>query len=258
MGHKLLTPDSRLIMPADRFRRRDIHQSPMSPSGRMDSSVSPMAIKRVDLGENGKFSGYLSVFGNEDFYGEVVAPGAWKESIADWKSSGQMVPLLWQHMSFEPIGVWTLFEEDKIGLRGEAQILVDAGPTEARAWAHVKAGSITGLSPGYYLEEWQADDEGNFTILKADLREGSVVTFPANREAQIDEQKAGTLEIRRRVARGEPLTVRQMELLLREHAGLSRSNAAAVIDGGYKNWIRREAASEDDSLDGWNTPPSLD
>lgn len=220
-------------------------------------SVSPLSIKRVDLGEKGRFGGYLSVFGNIDWYGEVVERGAWAESIAAWKASGEKVPLLWQHESWEPIGIWDNFREDDKGLYGEAQILVDAGPLEARAWAHIKAGSLAGLSPGYYLEEWAQTDDGQFRILKADLREGSVVTFPANRAAQIDEVKSTTLDARRRLARGENLTVRQMETVLREHAGLPRAAAAAVLKGGYENWLRREADETEEIMPDWMIPPAL-
>lgn len=239
------------------FGRKDSVAAHRTPSGRMDCSLSPMSIKKVDLGDNGVFSGYLSVFGNVDFYGEVVRPGAWAESIAAWEKSGEYVPLLWQHMSDEPIGIWRRFEEDDTGLWGEAQVLIDAGPTEKRAWAHIKAGSLKGLSPGYYLERYTIDEEEQiFYLDKCDLREGSLVTFPANKEAQVDESKAATLEIRRRLAKGETLTVRQMEFVLRDECGLSNAAARAVIERGYKSWAGRDAGSDDD-LTGWNDPPSL-
>lgn len=247
---------SMLKFDRDRFRSksRSAVRVKRDPSGQMDRSISSMHIKRVDLGEDGKFSGYLSVFNNIDFYGEVIAPGAWTESIAAWKASGQPMPLLWQHDSWEPIGVWTDLKEDKYGLRADGQILIKAGALEQRAWAHIQAGSMAGLSVGFYLEEWQEDSEGGFTITKADLREGSVVTFPANREALIDETKQATLAVRRKLAHQEPLTVREMEFMLREQVGLSRRAAATVIEGGYKDWHRRETGIEDDTDRGWNEP----
>ena len=240
-----------------RFGAKSALQARKAPSARLAQSVSPMSIKKVNLGTEGVFSGYLSVFGNVDFYGEVVQPGAWAQSIADWEKSGEYVPLLWQHLSDEPIGVWRRFEEDKTGLWGEAQVLVDAGPMERRAWAHIQAGSLKGLSPGYYLEKYSIDDaEQIFYIDRADLREGSLVTFPANKEAQVDESKKATLEIRRRLSRGETLTVRQMEFVLRDECGLSNAAARAVIERGYKSWAGQDAGSDDD-LTGWNDPPSL-
>lgn len=33
---------------------------------------------------DGEFVGYASVFGNRDSYGEVVAPGAFAESLDEW------------------------------------------------------------------------------------------------------------------------------------------------------------------------------
>ena len=240
------------------FGRKDAINATMPPSQALDRSLSPLRIKRAELGENGKFSGYLSKFNNVDFYGEIVRPGAFTETIKNWKAEGSVMPLLWQHSSMEPIGVWNELKEDKVGLFAEGQILVEAGPLEARAWAHVKAGSLSGLSIGYYVNKWSMDeDEGILYLDEIDLREGSLVTFPANREAQIDTVKKTSLELRRRVAHGQPLTVRQMEFALREHCGLSKQEARGVIDDGYKSWLSSASELGDDSLVGWNDPPRV-
>lgn len=245
-----------LVPLTNRFGRKDTQTAAMPPSQALDRSLSPARIKRAELGDNGRFSGYLSVFNNTDFYGEVVRPGAFTETIATWKAEGSVLPLLWQHSSFEPIGVWTDLKEDDYGLWAAGQILVDAGSLEQRAWAHVKAGSLSGLSIGYYVNKWSMDEEEGILYLdEIDLREGSLVTFPANREAQIDTVKKTALEMRRRVAHGEPLTVRQMEFALREHCGLSKQEARGVIDTGYKSWLDQATDLGVDSLDGWNEPP---
>ena len=39
----------------------------------------PLEIKSVD--ENGTFTGYGSVFHNEDSYGDIVRPGAFKKTL---------------------------------------------------------------------------------------------------------------------------------------------------------------------------------
>ena len=39
--------------------------------------------------EDGFFSGYASVFGNEDSYGDIVIKGAFAETIADWQARGK-------------------------------------------------------------------------------------------------------------------------------------------------------------------------
>ena len=75
----------------------------------------PFKIKAVS--EDGLFSGYGSVFGVIDSYKEVVAPGAFSESLS------QRTPaLLWQHRSGEPLGVYTDMVEDSIGLKVEGQL----------------------------------------------------------------------------------------------------------------------------------------
>ncbi|MAD98918.1 MAG: HK97 family phage prohead protease [Flavobacteriaceae bacterium] len=240
----------------ERFGRKDAETAVLPPTQALDRSLSPMRIKRAELGDNGRFSGYLSIFNNVDFYGEIVRPGAFTETIKNWKAEGSVMPLLWQHSSFEPIGVWNDLKEDDTGLWADGQILVDAGPLEQRAWAHVKAGSLSGLSIGYYVNKWSMDEEEGILYLdEIDLREGSLVTFPANREAQIDTVKKTSLELRRRVAHGEPLTVRQMEFALREHCGLSKAEARGVIDTGYKTWLSQSSDLGDDSDHGWNEPP---
>lgn len=218
--------------------------------------TSAWSLKRTDLGEDGKFRGYLSVFGNTDWYGEVMMPGCFTETIAEWKKSDEIMPLLWQHNPYEPIGVWTDFKEDKTGLWAEGQILVDAGPLERRAWAHIRAGSLTGLSPGYYLEEFDINEESMLLeILKVDLREGSVVTFPANREARIDNEKAMSVSVRRKLKSGLPLTVREVEHVVRDELGLSRRSATAIIDGGYRDLVKRDAPDLVDDLSGWDAAP---
>jgi HK97 family phage portal protein len=46
--------------------------------------------------DDGTFSGYGSVYGVVDSYNEVVAPGAFDESLAEIAAKGRSVPVLWQ------------------------------------------------------------------------------------------------------------------------------------------------------------------
>lgn len=68
-----------------------------------------------------------------------------------------------------------------------------------RAHAHMKAGSLTGLSIGYILKDWEYDREkGVFLLKEIDLWEVSLVTFPSNDEARIS-------DVKNALARGEIL-----------------------------------------------------
>jgi hypothetical protein len=42
-----------------------------------------------------------------------------------WKESGRLPPVLWQHRSGEPIGPFVEMAEDGVGLRVKGQLLVD-------------------------------------------------------------------------------------------------------------------------------------
>ncbi|WP_209270974.1 HK97 family phage prohead protease, partial [Streptomyces sp. NEAU-H3] len=80
-----------------------------------------------------------------------------------------------------------------VGLYVKGRLLVEADPLAKRAHGHMKAGSLTGLSIGYMLEDggYDYDKEKGIWLLKAiDLWEVSPVTFPANDEARITDVKS--------------------------------------------------------------------
>src|SRR5690606_33967522 len=66
-------------------------------------------IKAVE--DDGLFSGYLAVFDEVDAYHEVIKQGAFKKSLAAWKKKKMMPPILWQHDTAQPIGVYTEMRE---------------------------------------------------------------------------------------------------------------------------------------------------
>jgi phage head maturation protease len=73
-----------------------------------------LEIKSVD--DDGKFTGYGSVFGVVDSYREIVAKGAFADSLKAIKAKGRPVPVLWQHRSGQPIGVYDILVDDDHGL----------------------------------------------------------------------------------------------------------------------------------------------
>lgn len=189
----------------------------------------------------GTIEGYGSKFGLVDSYGESVVAGAFKKSLREWKKRKRPIPMLWQHDSRMPIGAWHDFEEDEVGLKlvGLLNLETQRG---REAWSDVKAETVGGLSIGYYEIKadpfsWEPTEEPR-KLYELDLRETSVVTFPALREAQIDAVKA-------RIARGEALTEREFEKFLREKLNLSRSDAETVNRIGYRAWRQREVGQAD-------------
>lgn len=126
----------------------------------------------------GQIAGYASLFGQADQAGDVVAPGAFKASLARTEAAGRRVKFLWQHDPATPIGVWHSLAEDSRGLHVAGEIL--PGVTRgADAVALLKAGAIDGLSIGYRTIRAAPNPEtGGRTLIEIDLWEVSLVTFP--------------------------------------------------------------------------------
>lgn len=207
----------------------------------MKQKKAPLKVKEFSLevkavNDDGFFSGYGSVFGVVDSYNEVVAPGAFSESLEELKVKNRKVPVLWQHKTDTPIGVWTDLQEDNKGLLGDGQLIVPDVPKAVEARALMAAGAVTGLSIGYYVRQSSYDEKtGIRTLLKLELVEISLVTFPANDDARID-------VIKSKLAHGTLPTLPEFERFLRE-AGFSKTEAAVVANRGLSHLLQGEPAS---------------
>jgi uncharacterized protein len=157
----------------------------------MKKAVSATMKERKEMGyslalktitEQGAFSGYASVFNVIDSQRDEVHPGAFRDTL---KARDVPVKLLWQHHMDAPIGVITALYEDVRGLYIEGQLLLEVA--QARdAYALLKAGAVTGLSIGYAPRRYTRDPHTGVRKLQAiDLVEVSLVTLPANAQAQV-------------------------------------------------------------------------
>lgn len=192
----------------------------------------PLKLKSVS--DSGEFEGYGSVFGVKDSYADIVLPGAFSQSLQRWHEKQSLPAMLWQHRMDEPIGIYTEMNEDSTGLYLKGRLLIDDDPLAKRAHAHMKAGSLTGLSIGYILNDWEYDQAKEAFLLKEiDLWEVSLVTFPANDDARVNDVKSA-------FARGEMPLPKHIERVLRD-VGLSRSQAKAFMAEGYGALSQREA-----------------
>lgn len=178
------------------------------------------------------FSGYGAVFDNVDSYGDVIQKGAFADTLARAKSSNDWPVMLLQHGGWgvgaedlTPIGIWTAMEEDNIGLKIEGKFADTARGREAYALLKMTPRpAITGLSIGYIAKEWEMrsrPDEPRRTLKKVDLLEVSLVTFPANPKARVQDVKSGP-------------DIREIERLLCDAGGLTRSQAKTLLSRGYK------------------------
>ncbi|MEP7240634.1 MAG: HK97 family phage prohead protease [Devosia sp.] len=187
-----------------------------------NKSAQVFRIKFAATGAPGAFSGYGSIFGNVDSYGEIVEPGAFNASLLKHRSDGSAPLMLWGHNPDQPIGKWTEIVEDKRGLylRGMLNLASSRGKD---AWAHVEAGDVDGLSIGY--REVKAKQDGIYRRLEVlDLMEVSIVTFPANGAARIGSK-------------------RELEAVLTK-SGLSQGAAAKIAAGGWPALARNSSDFE--------------
>lgn len=139
-------------------------------------------------GEYATFKGYASTFGNEDSYGDVIEPGAFKKTAAEANGT---LPILWQHDSDEVIGVYPNVAEDGNGLMVEGQLNLQSRRGR-EAYALLKQGAIKSMSIGFTIPDGKADfnqERQTRHIREVRLWEISLVTFPANTRAAITQVK---------------------------------------------------------------------
>lgn len=191
-------------------------------------------IKFAKDAPDGAFAGYGSVFGNRDLYGDVIAKGAFKETLREAKKNSQYPSMLLEHGSVMyfgatpeddlPIGVWTELKEDDVGLYVEGQLALKTrrGAEVYELMRMDPRPAIAGLSIGYRAVEWAIGtkpDEPRRTIKKLELFEVSLTGMPANRKAGVRDVKS--------------MTIRDFEGLLRD-AGFSNTAAKAIASRGFK------------------------
>ncbi|OEO23094.1 prohead protease [Pseudomonas sp. J237] len=187
----------------------------------------------------GCFSGFASTYGGEpDSYGDVIAPGAFTESLAAHAKAGTRPALLWQHDQRCPIGIWTGFDDSDEGLLSHGQLTLEV-PQAKAAHALMKDGALA-LSIGFNIPMGGAHtaDYGR-VISKIDLMEISLVAIPANVNAKITDVKCF-----------DPSSPnpREFERSVRDALGLSAREAKRLMAGGWSGLVRDEQSDDSEEL----------
>lgn len=151
--------------------------------------------KATDDGGNGGFVGYAATFDRDpDAYGDVIAKGAFADTIRAWADSGRPVPVLYGHNMDDPdynIGTAELVEDER-GLKATATF--DASPKAQRVRELLAQGRLSKMSFAYDIRDEatvELEDGTKANELRSlDLFEVSVVLVPANGHAEILESKA--------------------------------------------------------------------
>lgn len=203
------------------------------------TKAAPLKIKEIS--EAGEFSGYASVFGVVDSHQDIVMPGAFSRTLVDHKSKDRLPALLWQHKMDTPIGVFNVMREDDEGLYVEGQLLIDGDADAQKAHAHLKAGSVRGLSIGFSFfpdgSQYEFDSSRDaWLIREVNLWEVSIVTVPSNDEANVNDVKSA-------FSRGELPQTRELERALRKALGMSSREAKRLLADGMSGLAPKEKSN---------------
>ena len=146
--------------------------------------------------DTGTISGYFSTYDRiPDSYGDVIAPGAFTDTIKAREESGHPFPLCWNHDLDQIIGKVDSIEDTEKGPLMTASFFDTPLAQEKREI--VKSGVVYQFSFAYDVQGWErptAEEEraGIMNVLtKLDLFEVSIVPIPANQNAVMTEIKAG-------------------------------------------------------------------
>ncbi|MGV0793028.1 HK97 family phage prohead protease [Mycolicibacterium sp. XJ1819] len=140
--------------------------------------------------KEGQFVAYASVFGNKDSYGDVVMPGAFAKTLAEWQKSGDVIPLLFGHNMSDPdynLGGVVEAEEDNVGLKITGEFDLD-NPKSVQSYRLLKGRRIRQMSFAYdEIDSGPAvhDGEQVWELRELKLYEVSIVTVGANQETEI-------------------------------------------------------------------------
>jgi HK97 family phage prohead protease len=140
--------------------------------------------------DSGAFEGLASPYGDPpDLMGDVIEPGAYRQSIAQ---QGKGYPLLWAHQDDSPLGLARV-EDSKAGLLVHGSLVME-DPAAVKALAHLRKGSVRGISIGYQIPKG-ADkvayrDDGARVLKEVHLFEISLCAIAAAPRAQVTSVKS--------------------------------------------------------------------
>ena len=142
----------------------------------------------------GTISGYFSTYDRiPDSYGDVVAPGAFTDTIKAREESGHKFPLCWNHDLNQIIGQVDSIEDTEKGPLMTASFFNTTLAQEKREI--VKSGVVYQFSFAYDVREASQvtleDGTKANELQKLDLFEVSIVPVPANPRAEVTDIKAG-------------------------------------------------------------------
>ncbi|MEP6342522.1 MAG: HK97 family phage prohead protease [Maricaulaceae bacterium] len=138
----------------------------------------------LDMSTNGlELKGYASRFDQLDLSSDQVRRGAFASSLLTQPSP---IPMLFNHETDNPIGVWNHVVEDEVGLYVEG-LLFTGDERTSRIKRLVESGGLSGLSIGFRTNRYTRRSDGGRDLLDIELWEVSIVAFPMLPSARLTE-----------------------------------------------------------------------
>ncbi|MFD5656925.1 HK97 family phage prohead protease [Streptomyces hirsutus] len=204
----------------------------------MEVTAKVKAAGTADGLAEGQFVALVSVFNNEDTYGDVVRPGAFTETLAAWTAKGDDIPVIWAHQWSDPfahIGHVVKATETLQGLEVTGQIDdLDENETAAQVYRLLKGRRVTQFSFAYDVPNgggaWVKDDDhrwgGYYELRQLDLHEVGPCLLGVNRETELLAAKAARLASGAKA--GRVLSQANYDRLTAAHESIGEVLAAAT------------------------------
>lgn len=186
------------------------------------------------IDEKGVFTGYVSVFNGVDSYGDTIAPEAYDEVLDNISKGAALMPkLFFNHNRWDaPIGKWLSLEKDEKGVLGKGQVNLNIARGK-EIYECMKFGSVDGLSVCIAVTDYDETAERRTIKSVKEVREISIVTYPADNAARISDIKSAVSEYN---------SLKDIEKLLRDVANFSKTDATAIVSA-----VKRIAKAEADA-----------
>jgi HK97 family phage prohead protease len=191
--------------------------------------------------DDATFIGYASTFGNVDSYGDTILKGAYASTL---KTNG-LPKMFFNHDSYKmPIGKWVKAEEDDYGLLLTGEF-TPGNTLASEVRAGLKHGTVDSLSIGYRLKSGDYTETALGRTIKSVslLSETSIVTFPADKFAKVDQASVKSFGAELE----EVKTIRDFEYFLRDAGGFSKGAAQALTARVKALFGQRDAGQEDET-----------
>ncbi|MDE0723276.1 MAG: HK97 family phage prohead protease [Alphaproteobacteria bacterium] len=136
----------------------------------------------------GELVATASTFNSVDEEGDIILPGAFSKTLSEHKASH--FKFLYQHDPFYPLGIIRSLTQTKDGLEMRAKFAMNSAFVRDK-FELARMGAFGGVSIGFSIPAGKSRirPDGVREISEVKLMEVSLVTFPANTEAKIQDVK---------------------------------------------------------------------